>query len=229
MARLARVVVPGVPHHVTQRGNRRMETFFEEADYHAYIDLLAEHCAKAEVAVWAWCAMPNHVHLILVPSDEDGLRRALGEAHRRYARRINLREGWRGHLWQERFHSFPMDEAWTLAAARYIELNPVRAGLAAWAGDWPWSSAAAHLAGRGDRLVKDSPLLDWAGDWWAFLEAGATDGELATIREREPTGRPLGAPDFVARLEARTGRPLAPRKPGRKPPPDGAANGKDGA
>ena len=205
-----------------------MEIFFEAADYRAYIDLLAEHCDKAEVAVWAWCAMPNHVHLILVPRDEDGLRRALGEAHRRYARRVNLREGWRGHLWQERFHSFPMDEAWTLAAARYVELNPVRAGLAKQAGDWPWSSAGAHLAGRRDPLAKASPLPEQVGDWRAFLEAGMTARELAAIREREPTGRPLGAPDFVARLEAQAGRPLAPRKPGRKPASDGLVDGQGG-
>ncbi|MDJ0943575.1 MAG: transposase, partial [Kiloniellales bacterium] len=97
MARLARVVVPGVPHHVTQRGNRRLETFFEDDDYRAYLDLLAASCAEARVAVWTYCLMPNHVHLVLVPKEPDGLRRALGEAHRRYTRRINFREGWRGH------------------------------------------------------------------------------------------------------------------------------------
>ena len=120
MARLARVVVPGIPHHVTQRGNRRLETFFSPDDYRAYVDLLAEHCRAARVAVWAYCLMPNHVHLILVPRDADGLRAALGEAHRRYTRRINFREGWRGYLWQGRFASFAMDERHLLAAARYV-------------------------------------------------------------------------------------------------------------
>ncbi len=100
MARLARVVVPGVPHHVTQRGNRRQATFFNEEDYAAYLALLGEWCGRCGVAVWAYCLMPNHVHLIVVPESEDGLRRGLGEAHRRYTRRINFREGWRGHLWQ---------------------------------------------------------------------------------------------------------------------------------
>ncbi len=217
MARLARVVVPGIPHHVTQRGNRRLETFFAPADYRAYIALLAEHCRDAGVAVWAYCLMPNHVHLILVPSDEDGLRRALGEAHRRYTRRVNVREGWRGHLWQERFHSFPMDEAWLLAAARYVELNPVRARLAKTARDWRWSSARAHLAGRDDGLVEVAPLLERVGDWQAFLRGGVAAAELAAIRGGERTGRPLGAPDFVARLEALTGRTLARRKPGPAP------------
>ena len=129
MARLARVVVPGMPHHVTQRGNRRQETFFRDDDYQAYLELMAEFCGQHGVEVWGYCLMPNHVHLIAVPKSEDGLRRAIGEAHRRYTRRINFREGWRGHLWQGRFASFVMDDDYLLAAARYIELNPVRARM----------------------------------------------------------------------------------------------------
>jgi putative transposase len=109
MARLARVVAPGVPHHITQRGNRRQRTFFVDGDYEAYLELMAEWCAEWEVAVWAYCLMPDHVHLIAVPGSEDGLRRAIGEAHRRYTRHVNFREGWRGHLWQGRFASFPAD------------------------------------------------------------------------------------------------------------------------
>ncbi|MGL6159611.1 transposase [Microbulbifer sp.] len=104
MARIARVVLPGCPHHVTQRGNRRQQTFICDEDYQAYIDLLADACRMHGTEVWAWCLMPNHVHLVLVPSSEDGLRATISKTHRRYTRRINLREGWRGHLWQERFH-----------------------------------------------------------------------------------------------------------------------------
>ena len=109
MARLARVVAPGVPHHVTQRGNRRQETFFRPADYRLYRELMAEWCGRCGVEIWAYCLMPNHVHLIAVPQTADALQRAIGEAHRRYTRAINLREGWRGHLWQGRFASFPME------------------------------------------------------------------------------------------------------------------------
>ena len=214
MARLARVVVPGVPHHVTQRGNRGLETFFEEADYRAYVELLAEYCGKAGVAVWGYCLMPNHVHLIMVPQEADGLRAALGETHRRYTRRVNDRQGWRGHLWQERFHSFPMDEPNLLAAARYVELNPVRARLASRPEDWPWSSAKAHLAGHDDDLAQVAPLLDRAGDWQAFLQSGLDEPTLETLRGHERTGRPLGDTSFVAGLEARLGRTLARRKPG---------------
>ncbi len=118
MTRLARVVAAGYPHHITQRGNRRQEVFFGDEDYQAYIDLLGTWCSHYGVGIWAYCLMPNHVHLIAVPESEEGLTPAISEAHRRYSRRINFREGWRGHLWQGRFASFPMDEPYLLAAAR---------------------------------------------------------------------------------------------------------------
>jgi putative transposase len=223
MARIARVVVPGVPHHVTQRGNRRLDTFFDDGDYRAYVALLAEHTKAAGVAVRAYCLMPNHVHLILVPRDADGLRRALGEAHRRYTRRVNFREGWRGHLWQERFHSFALDEAHLLMAARYVELNPARAGLKRRARDWRWSSARAHLEGRDDGLVEVAPLLDLVPDWRAFLARGLDDDALETLRRHSRTGRPLGSPAFLEALEARLGRRVRPGKPGPKPKGDEGA------
>jgi putative transposase len=214
MARLARVVAAGLPHHVTQRGNRRQPVFFGDGDYETYLRLLTAGCRAAKVAVWAYCLMPNHVHLILVPSDPDGLRGALGEAHRRYTRHVNFREGWRGYLWQGRFASFPMDEAYLLACARYVELNPVRAGLAR---DWKWSSARAHLAGADDGLVSVAPLLALAPDWAGFLRQGLDDDDRDAIRKAERTGRPLGAAAFTKRLEKRLNRPLARRKPGPKP------------
>ena len=129
MARLARVVVPGLPHHITQRGNRRQQTFFCDEDYRSYLELMGQWCGAHQVEIWAYCLMPDHVHLIAVPQSADGLRRAVGEAHRRYTRMVNFREGWRGHLWQGRFASFVLDERYLLTAARYVELNPVRAGL----------------------------------------------------------------------------------------------------
>jgi putative transposase len=110
MARVARIVGPGMPHHVTQRGNRRQQTFFSDDDYRAYLLLLKEWCGHRGNRIWAYCLMPNHAHLIVVPKMEDGLCRGIGEAHRRYTRRINFREGWRGHLWQGRFASYVMDE-----------------------------------------------------------------------------------------------------------------------
>jgi putative transposase len=217
MARLARAVAPGLPHHVTQRGNRRQTVFFSDDDYRAYQALVAEHCAAEGVAVWAYCLMPNHVHLILVPPDEAALRRALGEAHRRYTRRVNLREDWLGYLWQGRFSSFVMDERHLLAAARYVELNPLRAGLARRAADWRWSSARAHLAGKDDALVAARPLLELVPDWKAFLGGGLGEEDLEALRRHARTGRPLGSERFVESLEARLGRRLRPGKRGRKP------------
>jgi len=163
--------------------------------------------------------MPNHVHLIATPKTEDGLRRAIGEAHRRYTRRINFREGWRGYLWQGRFASFVMDEPYLLAAARYVELNPVRAKLVDHARQWPWSSAKAHLKGRDDRLVKVAPLLAMVGDWKAFLRSAISEEKLRELREHGCTGRPLGSPTFIDRLESLVGRLLKRQKPGPKPKP----------
>ena len=217
MARLARVVAAGVPHHVTQRGNRRQQTFFCDSDYETYRTLLAESCAAADVSVLAYCLMPNHVHLILTPRDQDGLRAALSETHRRYSREVNFREGWRGYLWQGRFASFPMDENYLLACARYVELNPVRAKLVARARDWRWSSARAHLRGRDDALVRVAPLLERAGDWAAFLGEGLDAAQRDAIRAGERTGRPLGAAAFVRKLEKKLDRVLTKCKPGPKP------------
>ena len=217
MARMARVVAAGVPHHVTQRGNRRQQVFFSDDDYLAYRALLAQSCRDAGVAVWAYCLMPNHVHLIMVPRDEDGLRAALADAHRRYSRAVNFREGWRGYLWQGRFASFPMDENYLLACARYVELNPVRARLVARPRDWRWSSARAHLSGDDDKLVRAAPLLSRVDDWKAFLGEGLDGVAREAIRSAERTGRPLGGEGFVRRLEKRLERPLARRKPGPRP------------
>ena len=215
MARIARVICPGIPHHITQRGNRRQATFFCDDDYLAYIELLAEWCGKCGVTIWAWCLMPNHVHLIAVPQAETSLARALGEAHRRYTRRINFRENWRGHLWQERFASFPMDESHLLAAVRYVEMNPVAAGLAASPPEYRWSSAAAHLEGAADLLAGASPLQDMISNWSVFLRL-STDDELENLKQHERTGRPLGSGGFVEEMEKKTGRILRPQRPGPK-------------
>jgi putative transposase len=215
MARMARVVVPGYPHHVTQRGNRRQKTFFCEDDYRYYIELMSQFTEEAGTEVWAYCLMPNHVHLVMVPGEEDGLRAALGEAHRRYTRYVNVRQGWRGHLWQERFHSFVMDEQYLLATVRYVERNPVVARLCRQPADWLWSSAYAHLAAQDDGLVRVKPMLDRVDDWAAYLSS-EHDEEVEVIKLHTSTGRPLGATYFVEHLEAVTGKALAPGRPGPK-------------
>ena len=217
MPRIARAVAPGYPHHVTQRGNRRMDVFLAEDDYALYVALMGASCRALGVEIWAYCLMPNHVHLIVAPESEDGLRRAIGDAHRRYSRHINFREGWRGHLFQERFASCVMDEAYLLAATRYVELNPVRAGLVKEPWQWKWSSAGAHLRRRNDALVKVEPLLDRVGDWAGFLREHPDEATCEALRRHERTGRPLGSVAFLDRIEATLKRVLRPMKPGPKP------------
>jgi putative transposase len=210
-----------MPHHVTQRGNRRQQTFFCEDDYAAYLALMRQCCGRFGVSVWAYCLMPNHVHLIVVPAGEEGLRRAIGEAHRRYTERVNRREGWTGHLWQGRFASFVMDEPYLLAAARYVEINPFRARLVDRPEAWPWSSAAVHTAGRADALAQSDWLRDrtagWVCSWREFL-MGQEQADIGLeLRRHENTGRPLGDKTFVRKLEDCLARPLLPAKRGPKP------------
>jgi len=218
MARTARIVIPGSPHHVTQRGNRRQPTFFCDSDYSDYIALMADWCDRVGVEVWAYCLMPNHVHLIAVPSSPEVLARAIGEAHRCYSRRVNARNEWRGHLWQDRFSSYVMDEPYLLAAVRYVEMNPVRAGLAGAPWQYRWSSARAHVAGADDPLVRVRPLLDIVGgDWRQFITQQIPGEGAEVLRRHESTGRPLGDDLFVGRLEEAVGKSLRPGKRGPKP------------
>jgi len=215
MARLARIVFPGLPHHVTQRGNGRQQTFFDNADYALYQALLGEHCAAAHVAVWAWCLMPNHIHAILVPTDEDGLRRALARVHRAYAGHVHQRLRRTGHFWQGRFGCVPMDAAHCGAALRYVALNPVRAGLVARAQDWRWSSVRAQLGIEHDLLTDVAAVRDFAPDFAAML-AGAEDEEATRrLRRAESIGRPAGSDAFLDALERRYGRSVKPRRRGR--------------
>ena len=218
MARLARTVVAGLPHHVTQRGNRRQLTFFSDHDYDMYLDTMAVFCKQHGVDIWGYCLMPNHVHLIAVPPNEEALAQSIGEAHRRYTRSVNSREGWTGHLWQGRFASYVMDEQYLLACVRYVEMNPVNSGLADSPLEWRWSSADAHVSRRSDRLVNAQPLLDMVDeDWSAFLGTATPEHQAELLRRHERTGRPLGTESFVGKIEVQLGRSLRPAKAGRKP------------
>lgn len=216
MPRIARVVAPHLPHHVVQRGNRRQITFFQEEDYRLYRRLMADWCKRWKVQIWAYCLMPNHTHLVAVPPDEGALARAIGEAHRRYTLMINRRHGWVGCLWQGRFTSTPMNEVYLLACARYIEMNPVRAGFVSDAGDYPWSSAHAHLSKIDDVLVRVDPLLEIVSDWRGFLSLYAESPRDEEIRKRTRTGRPLGDDLFLCQLEEVLNRDLHPGRPGPK-------------
>ncbi len=216
MARMPRLVVPGYPHHVTQRGARRMKTFFSEDDYYYYLKLVSQFKREAGVDIWAYCLMPNHVHFVAIPEEEDSLARLFKEVHRRYSRYINFREKWTGHLWQERFHSFVMSEQYLLATVRYVELNPVKARLCTFSEEWRWSSAGAHLVGCDDFVVSVGPMLDRVSDWRAYLLQRDCETDQSTIRQCLSSGRPAGDLLFVQQLERLTGRELRKRKPGPK-------------
>lgn len=218
MARLARLVIPGRPHHVVQRGNRRLDVFFNEEDRMAYLTLLQAACQRSGVQIWAYCLMRNHVHLIAVPEREDSLARCFSDAHVRYTRRVNFREGWRGHLWQGRFGSSVLDERYLLAAARYVERNPVRAGIVRLPWQYKWSSAKWHVG-----EVDDDPLVTGDGllrvlisNWRDYLSAEEDEGEKATIRRETHVSRPLGSQDFIRKLEVQLNRSFTRCKPGRR-------------
>jgi putative transposase len=216
MTRLARVVAPGYPHHITQRGNRRQPTFFDENDYKLYLSLLQDECEKAGVQVWAYCLMPNHVHLIVVPEVQESLSKAVGQTHRKYTLAINEKMGWRGYLWQGRFASFPMDETYFLAATRYVELNPVKANLVQFPGEYEWSSARFHLKMCDNPFLLQSPLREMIDDWANFLSAGQDEELVQKVGRANSTGRPLGSEKFVGLLEKELGRSLLPKRPGPK-------------
>jgi putative transposase len=217
MARLARVVVPGLPHHVTQRGNGRSRVFFSDDDYRLYLRLLEQRCEEARVTCQAYVLMPNHVHLILVPKTEDGLSKAMSLTHRTYASVLNTRRKKTGHFWQGRFGCVAMDGAHHMAAVRYVLMNPVRARLCEKPEDWPWSSARALLKGRADALTDRAGLIDQYGDMRGLL------GEMPdlammedVLRRAESIGRPVGEPRFLEKLERKLDRPLKALKRGRK-------------
>lgn len=161
MARFARVVAVDFPHHVTHRGNRQTDVFLSDEDRLLYLRLLAQYGQSAQLDIWGYCLMSNHVHLIVVPRSEDSLARGVGLAHRRYATLLNKRNGWSGHLWANRFFSTPLDETHQWQAIRYIERNPVAAGMVAQSENYPWSSARSHSLGHNGPLL--SPERPWPG------------------------------------------------------------------
>lgn len=218
MSRLPRFVLPGVPHHVTQRGNRRERTFFEDGDYALYLDLLADAARRSSTEIWSYCLMPNHVHIIVVPRDEDGLRRTFGDLHRRYTGYINARMRTKGHLWQGRFSSVAMDEAHVVAALRYVALNPVRARLTRRATDWKWSSSRALCEGADDGVVTVAPARNRVGDFTAFLDEAFDEAFThAALRKAESIGRLISSAQWLEDMETKTGLKVKPNKRGPKP------------
>ena len=214
MARLPRIVVPGYPHHVINRGNRRQTVFFSDDDKKYFYELLKREAARAKISIWVYCFMDNHVHLIAVPETEDGLAKGIGEAQRKYALTINIRNDWKGHLWEERFKSCPMGESYLYSAVRYIEKNPVRARIVKNAEDYYWSSARAHVFLGNDDLLSDFFLTSLIPDWAAYLKVETNETDEIFLRTHINTGRPLGDDKFIDELEKLTGRNLRKKKSG---------------
>lgn len=221
MPRHSRWVFAGVPHHVTQRGSHRQTVFYRDSDRTTYLDWLREYCERYAVKILAYCLMNNHVHLIVVPSTSDGLAKVFRPLHSRFAARVNNHKDWTGHLWQARYFSAVLDEAYLHAATRYVERNPVRAGMVARAEDFRWSSAAAHCG------EFDDPLLDDPAKWYLDVRPGPgwsdwllvhdDQAQIDTIRKQTHLGAPCGSDAFVQRLEAEHGLSLLVRPKGKPP------------
>ena len=217
MARLARVVAVGVPHHITQRGNGRQFILTSEEERTVYMQLLRQAAKLHSLTVLGYCLMSNHVHLVAIPEKGESLASVMKETHGRYATYWNTTHGKSGHAWQGRFYSCPLDEVYLWEALRYTELNPVRAGMVAQPELWKWSSAGAHC-GTGEPdfcLAMERWQQVWtSARWKEFLGLGETEDQLQAIRQCTHTGRPLGSETFVEGLEHAIQRTLAPRKGG---------------
>lgn len=217
MSRIARVVAVGLPHHITQRGNDRAQVFFSDDDRRFYLWTLLKYRRQYEVDVWAWCLMDNHVHLLAVPHRPDSLARCFGSVNLVYTQRVNKDRGRSGRLWQNRFFSCAVDtDSYLLPVVRYIERNPVRAGLVNRAWDWPWSSARSHVLSEPDPLLSDDnlPVGMLGSDYRSYL-AEQPEDETLLIRRETASGRPLGSSPFIARVESLTDRTLTRRRAGR--------------
>jgi putative transposase len=216
---MPRAVAVGVPHHVTQRGNGRRPTFLSDSDRMVYMELLQRYRKQFDLHLWAYCLMPNHVHLLAIPGREDSLARALGRTHAEYARYFNARHNSVGHLWQARFYSCPLERDQVWKVARYIEVNPVRAGMVEEAQAWRWSSAQAHVGGRDASGLIEMP--PWHAEYgpvrWRDVLKTSVHDEAWQLRLSSATltGRPFGSKAFLDELERQLGCRLRPRAAGR--------------
>ncbi|MEK6678048.1 MAG: transposase [Nitrospirota bacterium] len=217
MPRIARVCAVGYPHHITQRGNNKETVFFEDEDKEFYLNTLSKYSQKWAFDIWAYCLMPNHVHILAVPRKKESLARGIGSANLVYTQYINRKYNRSGRLWQNRFFFYyNTRKPYLWAVARHIEYNPVRAKLAAKAERYEWSSAKWHILGVEDKILSDK---DWLEErdriaYRRFINKEDKPME-ASIRKATTTGRPLGAEGFIKRLEKLLERGILPKKAGR--------------
>ena len=216
MPRRRRLILPGFPHHVTHRGNRRTNIFREQTDYQFYLGKLSDYLEKFQIRLYSYCLMTNHIHLIPVPNSRTALSRCLHDLHGLYADYFNRKYGLCGHLWQGRFYSCVLDDSHLWNAVRYVERNPVRSGLVDRAELYRWSSAAAHCGLRQDRLLDESfPPTGLVSDWKAWLNPDQSESELEQIRASTRKGVPYASKAFSQGLETLFGISLLPRRKGR--------------
>jgi putative transposase len=219
MPRSARTVFAHLPHHVTQRGNRRENVFFDDEDRQAYLDWLGEYAARFDVEVAGYCLMRNHIHLILIPSTEEGLQQVLKPLHMRYAQRLNRARQQQGHVWQGRYFSSVLDGDYFRAAMRYVERNPVRAKIVRKAENYEWSSARGHCGVAKDKLLKPKPGwrkdMDDISNWSGWLAEPDTDAELLILRRNVMMGLPCGSEKFIRKMEKQADRNLHFKPQGR--------------
>ncbi len=215
MPREARVVCVGVPYHVTQRGNFRMNIFEEDVDREKYLEFFLMYKAEFGVKVYAWCLMSNHVHFIVEPSTERGLADLFKFTHMRYSQYFNKKRGVVGHLWQGRFFSSALDSDHLYEALRYVELNPLRAGIVNRIDGYVWSSMKEHLTGKGKLRLDDVSEHIEIEDWRAYLREKADEELVNNIRKKTKVGKPLGDSKFIKRIEKLTGRSFSLGKGGR--------------
>lgn len=217
MARQARIVIENTLHHITQRGNRGDNVFLQKEDYKTYLDILTQQCIRFNVSLYSYCLLPNQIHLIAEPKQAELMARAIGETHRRYTNHINTRENWRGHLFQDRFFSYAMDEQNTLRAARYIETLPVTLKIAPKPENYLWSSAKSRIKVIENNFLKPFTSFHASQNWEDYLARPMDSKEMNTIQLHLQTGRPRGSDLFLDNIEEKIGRTVRPQKRGRKP------------
>lgn len=214
MARIKRIVIPNTPHHVTQRGVRSMNIFFKHDDYEYYKKILFEQSKIHGLKIVSYCLMTNHVHLIVIPKTKESLAKAIGETHRLYTRKINFEQKVKGHLFQERFYSTPLDDEHFLHALKYVEQNPVKAHMVKYPWNYKYSSATYRLKLiQEDKLLSNHKLIDGIENYKNFL---LEDINVEILKEKTRTGKPCGNEEFYDKIQSLVGIDYRNKKPGPK-------------
>jgi len=217
MPRIARIIGVGYPHHIVQRGNNREKVFLDRGDYERYLSFLSKYSEEKEVAVLAYCLMPNHTHLLVRPSEVEALPKMMQGITLSYSKYFNGENGRTGRLWECRYHCMVVDgESYLWTVSKYIEHNPVRAGIVKRPEDYPYSSAKAHILGRKDPLLKEPPFdKSELNEYRRFIRSEEDKKITQEIRKQTRLGKPLGDGGFLNVLSERLGRSLSFRPKGR--------------